>query len=73
VKSIYLKEEFRSNQNSTQLLIMGLMQALKLPNWQIMMLHIDDDNKQLQLFVDRVLRRAIQTKSIVYQSKKRVL
>jgi len=73
VKSIYLKEEFRSNQNSTQLLIMGLMQALKLPNWQIMMLHIDDDNKQLQLFVDRVLRRAIQNKSVVYQSKKRVL
>ena len=73
VKSIYLKEEFRNEQNSIQLLIIGLIQSLKLHNWQYMRLHIDDDNKQLQTFLERVLRRAIQNKTIVYSSMKKVL
>lgn len=73
VKSIYLKEEFRNVRNSVQLLNIGLIQSLKLHNWQFMMLSIDDENKQLQTFVERVLRRAIYSKSIVYNSKKRVL
>lgn len=73
IKSIFLKEEFRSEQNIIQLLIIGFIQTLKLPGWQYLILNLDDENKQLQLFVERVLRRAIQNKSVEFISKKKVL
>ena len=73
VKSIYLKEEYRSTQNSRQLLIIGLMQCLKLHGWKNLILNMDDENKQLQLFIERVLRRSIQNKTIMYISMKKVL
>ncbi|SOC34916.1 hypothetical protein [Ureibacillus acetophenoni] len=73
VKSIFLKEEFRSAQNCIQLLIIGFIQTLKLPGWQYLILNLDDQNKQLQLFVERVLRRAVLNKSVEFISKKKVL
>lgn len=73
VKSIFLREEFRNAQNSTQLLNMGCIQSLKVPNWQYMTISIDEENEHLKTYVDRVFRNAIQNKAILYSSQKKVL
>ncbi|CAM5191256.1 N-acetyltransferase domain-containing protein OS=Ureibacillus acetophenoni OX=614649 GN=SAMN05877842_101161 PE=4 SV=1 [Ureibacillus acetophenoni] len=73
VKSIFLREEFRNAQNSTQLLNMGCIQALKIPNWQYMTISVDEENGHLKTYVDRVFRGAIQNKATLYSSNKKVI
>lgn len=72
IKSVYLKEGYRSIANIKQLMSTGIMQTIYQNKSKYVMFSIEESNKQMLNFVERKFKNAIISKKPVYRSLKRI-
>lgn len=72
IKSVYLKEGYRSIANIKQLMSTGIMQTIYKSKSKYVMFSIGESNKQMLNFVERKFKNAIISKKPVYRSLKRI-
>ncbi|RKJ30049.1 hypothetical protein D7X33_41920 [Butyricicoccus sp. 1XD8-22] len=72
IKSVYLKEGYRSIANIKQLMSTGIMQTIYQSKSKYVMFSIGESNKQMLNFVERKFKNAIISKKPVYRSLKRI-